>query len=276
LNLGARGLTGLSNQAAGHPDIAKGAVFGATGLAALFGLRRMMGGAGGLGTLLRRGPGALGVAAAGENLLTGQIPKGTASDPLFVIVLAQLGGAGRGPRGGGGMVPREGGGAGGGRSLLPLAAGAGVGAASAAALLATPGAQAGTQGRSEQWLKQHYPSLFAAGVQRINPVGGFVFRPGVGEAQRENLSRMHREHSTGELNRILRDTGTPKIRTGHYSIGQAIGGAVQAQLSGVVELDINYNQPDGTKAKKKVHVRVDNWQGGNKPQHRGRYKANRK
>jgi hypothetical protein len=125
-------------------------------------------------------------------------------------------------------------------------------------------------------LKQHYPSLFAAGVQRINPVGGFVFRPGVGEAQRENLSRMHREHSTGELNRILRDTGTPKVRTGHYSIGQSIGGAVQAQLSGVVELDINYNQPDGTKARKKVHVRVDNWKGGNTPQHRGRGKSTRK
>jgi len=274
-NLGARGLTGLSSQAGQHRDIARGVTFGATGLAALYGLSKLRGGMG-IGRLLSRGSGVATGAQVAQNLLTGQVPKGTVSDPLFVIVLRQLGGARPTVQYPGPIGPERGPGASRGPGLLRFAPLGGPAAAAAAALLATPGAQAGTHGRSQNWLRQHYPSLFAAGVERINPVGGFVFRQGVSQSQREMLSRLHREHSTGELNRILRDSGTPKIRTGHYSIGQEIGGAVQARLSGVVDLDINYNQPDGTKARKKVHVRVDTWQGGNTPQHRGRNRASRR
>lgn len=280
-NLGATGITGVTGAARRHPDATQATVFGTLGILGLLGASRLARGRGaGLGGLLRFGGRALPAVATGENLLTGETPTGTATHPLFVIVLNQLGGGGgiRGPRGGGGMIP-GGGGAGGARRIPPLL-GFGLPAISAAALLATPGAGGAVQHGRAAFLQHFYPSLFSVGVRRTGRNENMDERAIVPRGAPNWIKEILQTHSVGVANRMIRDRlAHPRISTNAGSGGMfGAAGAIEQQmrLTGVLTLDIDYNQPDGTRKKKKVHVRMDNWGNGSHPQHRGQNKAKRR
>jgi hypothetical protein len=271
-NFGARGLGGLSDTAGRHPDATRDAVIGAAGLLGVIGARRFLKTGGlGIGRLLGRGAGAAGVAAAGENLLTGGVPTGKASDPIFVVVLSQLGGRGGTLQYPSPIGPQRGGG----RGISPFFGAGLLSAASVAAIMSTPG-DSGNRGESTNWVKKHYPTLFSMGVQHINKAGGFVFRQGVSNQTKEMIANLHREHGTGVVNRILRDRMTRIYTNQGGSVAGMNASQIAVALQGRVTLDIDYNNPDGSRKTKKVHVRVDNWDNGNRPQHRGRHKTTRR
>jgi hypothetical protein len=264
LNFAAGGATGLAGAARRHPDATQAAVFGTLGILGAATAARILR----PGGLLRLGRSAIPGIAATESVLTGEIPKGTATHPFFVIVLNQLGGGGAAGSKAGEVIRRGTGGRG-----IPPVLGLGVAAGSIAALLATPGASRVHGTQSAQWMKHFYPSLFSVGARGINQAGGLTLEPG--KQLPDWVEQLLRHHSIGVTNRMVRDRlARPRISTNSNAITDALGQAVK--LSGVLELDINYNQPDGTRGKKRVHVRMDNWGNGSHPQQRGKNKATRR
>lgn len=272
-NIAARGITGASEAAANHPDATRDAIWGAGGLAALLGARKLLTGRGvGIGSLFRRAPGIGVGVAAGQDLLSGQIPTGKPSDPVFVVVLAQLGGKGVPIRGGGSVLtPGESGGGGRKIPFLGLGVGAGLaGGAAIAAILATPNAGGAISHDRRSFLQRHYPSLFAVGVRRTGLNENMDERAMVpGPHTPKWITDILQNHSVGVANRLIRDRMT-RIYTNMGGASGANASEIALAVKGRVTLDIDYNTPSGAIKTKKVHVRVDNWDNGNKPQHRGR------
>ena len=276
LKLGSMGLTGLDRFAERHRKATRIGVLGALGVgAAAFVGRRTLG----LGRLGRIGMGAVPAVAAGTDLVTGRAPTGAPDNPFFVVVMSSLGGGGGGP----GVISRTA------RRGAPIIPGLAVGevaaaAGSAAALTAlTAGPIAGLA------LFAHHVGGGRTGFHtaaRGHPLLSKYLRQGIGVApgggqdpSMAGITDIVMQYRRGGISaaiaeQLLKKPNT-RIRTGHYSaIQESIGGALR--LSGIAELELIYNQPDGTKARKKVHVRADNWGGGNHPQHRGRNNARRR
>lgn len=281
-----RGVGGGAKYLQDHANARRGVEYGTAGvLGALF-LNRLRGGAGlGAGTLGRVLGRGLPAAAAGENLLTGQIPKGTASDPLFVVVMGNVfgGGGGRGIPGG---VPPVVGAPGewtgmtkyGGRGFfrtLPLYA---------------MGGMPDTVERGQPVDRRQL--LLRAFLRRSGGLFGMFQHPALKESAGEadvmlayHLGQITSAQAERRLQRLatptqLRQAGLTRISTNQFGARGAPPGALGptpsfAALSGMLTLDINYNQPDGTRQTKRVHVRVDNWGNGNVPQHRGKAKTGR-
>lgn len=281
----AGGLTATAKAAQHHRDATRYTTYGVGGLLALLGLNRLRGGAGfGLGRLFRGAGRVAPGAMALESALSGQIPKGTATDPLYVITMTDVFGGRRGPGGGiPGMLERnarKGLPVAGGLTLGETAAGLGVAAAITAGVVAPVAAGIGIA----KLFGGHGTGFHTSGG-RGHPLLNRYLRQGVGVAPgggqdpaMAGITDILMQYRRGGIsasfaeNLLRKANSTPRIRSGNFSaIQDSIAGALK--MSGIAELELIYNQPDGTKARKKVHVRTDNWGNGNTPQHRGQPKT---
>ena len=298
LNVLAQGISEAAEMLTGNPNLRKGVLGGAAAAGGGFLLWRMLRskklpGMGGLGGLLGKGFAGAQIA---QSLASpgGQAPMGTASDPLFVIVLYQLGGGmpgipgmRRGPGGTGGMSRRSnwpsptsttGRGAGFARAAPWLAFSGPL--AVAAAVLATGGDTRQQPRITADWWRK-------TGVKQF-PALGELMMSKPGSAMREQFKGIFEKGLNPETNlprlerdfkRILKDPSGMGLSSPVFKDTMAamqnswLGGGRAGGDKSEVQVEIRIKNPAGkTKRIKPVKVPTQ-FANGRMPSTRGRRKT---
>lgn len=240
ISLAAGGVLGAQGYLSKHQEETKygvGAAAGAIGIAAALRRLRGLGAGGGLFGLRNIGRGVIGAQAI-SGAIEGTAPKGTVTDPLFVVTLPGFGAGGRGAEKAGEVASRAAR-----RRIpgLPLTLGlAGLGAAEAAVLLSTPGASAHTRKNyplSDPHFRQGHP-LF---THMANIAGRFQdpdYRRG--HPRQWDVMQRYREHqiSQDQAERLFQRIARSNQRE-HPRMHITVAG------------------PDGRQPKAEVHVKAD-------------------
>ena len=95
LGFASRGITKGAEGLRKNDDLRKGLMIGGSALLAMMGIRKMLPGRGGFGSLLGLGGQGFIAAKSAENIASGSLTPGSFNNPLYVIVIGQVFGGGR-------------------------------------------------------------------------------------------------------------------------------------------------------------------------------------